>query len=583
MDLFDPILDQPQTIDVVELDPEASYRLANQEVAFTVDAKTDLHELHWPWAGANYARHIRLKIFDPHDPHDEGLMVLTTRYFTGHQETILGSEGLIITKRLAVPLHASYDRAVMWMLECQAEGDRLMRLVVEIDWGEPLTQRIVDGLLVAQLNPGRAQGIYKQQNAESTRVFGNPQGRPSEVELDDETGRARLVYYVLINGIVEVPLLLTISDVGEQVAWNGFLALRDAERAFEMSVESWEKAMKTGRLWTPDPRLNRSVYLGRTATARHLQRFRTGVAPENRRVTAAPVLIKGLDAYDVILARNLLAHLRRTAEKAEGRLPDLFPLHPKEPPADPGSSVGANNHAYLLALQQHLQRHPDAELLSEHYGAVQACAEALIKVRIEAAEQGDGSLWAAAGAGLRCAVALATQVKNSADGVRWESEACELEQMAQEAGVPPRVEFNLSDWQQRVQMETPEGRPWGFTEPLQGMALAGEAVWAACSLQWKRGNPHIYPRRGNRWRWWAIQDLPLQQGPVTLVWDGETLHASQPVQSDKPVQLYKRIRVMKSDELDFDLYFEMTREGEEGAPDEKVIFHPTFDTESQIA
>ncbi|NJN81723.1 MAG: hypothetical protein HC802_05135 [Caldilineaceae bacterium] len=92
---------------------------------------------------------------------------------------------------------------------------------------------MVDGLLVAQCNPRRIQGIYAQRNADSTRVFGNPYGRPSEVDLLDEEGRAKLVYYVLVNGIVEVPLLLTISDVGEQMAWNGFLALRDAERVFE--------------------------------------------------------------------------------------------------------------------------------------------------------------------------------------------------------------------------------------------------------------------------------------------------------------------------------------------------------------
>ena len=113
------------------------------------------------------------------------------------------------------------------MLECQAEGDLLVRLDIEIDWGEPLTQRIVDGLLVAQLNPRRAQGVYAQRNADLTCVFGNPYGRPSSYEFDDQ-GHARLSYYILINGIVEVPLLLTVSDVGEQVAWNGFLAMRDA-------------------------------------------------------------------------------------------------------------------------------------------------------------------------------------------------------------------------------------------------------------------------------------------------------------------------------------------------------------------
>ena len=158
---------------------------------------------------------------------------------------------------------------------------------------------MVDGLLVAQRNPGRAQGIYAQQNAESTRVFGNPHGRPSAYEFDDD-GHAELVYYVLVNGIVEVPLLLAISDVGEQVAWNGFLALRDSERSFELSITAWDKVMHTGRLWTSDPRLNRAVQAGRLATVRHFHRLRTGMAPDTRRVEDVPTLLKSLDTFDVV-------------------------------------------------------------------------------------------------------------------------------------------------------------------------------------------------------------------------------------------------------------------------------------------
>ncbi len=70
-------------------------------------------------------------------------------------------------------------------------------------------------------------------------MFGNPHGRPDIVELD-EPQRARLVYHVLVNGIVEVPLILTFSDVGEQVGWNSFLALRDVELVFDKSSNSLE-------------------------------------------------------------------------------------------------------------------------------------------------------------------------------------------------------------------------------------------------------------------------------------------------------------------------------------------------------
>jgi hypothetical protein len=575
MDPFDPILDQPQVINTDEIHSAASYRLANHDLCFNVDAATDLNDLYWPWADAIYARSIRIKVADAQDGE---LMALVTREYPGYQESILGSEGVIISKRLAAPLGSGYDRAVLWMFDCQAEGDRLLRLDIEIDWGEPLTQRMVDGLLVAQLNPGRAQGIYGQQNADSTRVFGNPHGRPSVAELDEE-GRAHLVYYVLVNGMVEVPLVLTISDVGEQIAWNGFLALRDAERAFELSVGAWEKVIKTGRLWTSDPQLNRAVQTGRLAAARHLARLRTGIAPSTRRVEDAPALVKSLDAFDLVQSRNLLAHLRRVAERSNGKLPELLPLHPKEAPADPGPAIVQTNGAYLAALHDHLQRHPDAELLAEHYIAVQACAEALVQLHWQHASP-VAPVLVSTGAGLRHALALATLHNDSANVARWESEVSNLERQtgALDAEMGSLVQ---DDWQTRTGWMLCADRPWTFADPYLGIAFAGDAIWCACALQWQDGDLWVYPTRCAPWRWWALLDLPQTGTEVafSLVWDGETLHTTRPVQSDQPVAQWRRIRALRTDELDFDLQFEMTpTTNADGATDRpRHIFHPQFD------
>ena len=575
MNPFDPILDQPQSIDADAIDSTVSYRLANQELAFTVDAETDLFDLVWPWADSTYVRSIRLRV---RDPHNEDLAPLVTRFFPGYQETILGSEGMIISKRLAVPLGSADDRAVIWVLDCQAEGDRLIRLDVEIDWGEPLSQRIVDGLLVAQRNPGQARGIYSQHNAESTRVFGNPYGRPSGIELTDD-GKARLVYYVLVNGMVEVPLLLTVSDVGEQVAWSSFLGLRDTERAFEMSVDAWEKSVKTGRLWTPDASLNRAIQAGRLNTLRHVQKLRSGFAPSDRAVEHLPALVKSLDANDLILSRNLLAHARRVAERSEGKLPPLLPIRPKDELETPGPRLAWSISAYLLALMDHLRRHPNPELLAEHYPAVQACAEVLVLVRIEAQNRVDAKTFAAAGGGLRYAVSLATQHRNSADAVRWESEACELERIAEQAGHTPPTNGTLTvqNWRELAGWRLNEDRPWGFDDPWQGIALAGEAVWASCGIQRRQGKLVVNPKRGNRWGWWALLDLPIDGSTISLVWDGTTLHSTQPIGSDKPVQLYRRIRALKTDELEFDLQFEFTPSDEEGGTSARRTFHPVFD------
>ena len=126
----------------------------------------------------------------------------------------------------------------------------------------------------------RPAAFIGQSNAESTRVFGNPYGRPDEVHLEDPQ-RARLVYHVLVNGMVEVPLLLTISDVGEQVAWNGFLSLRDVEQVFDASSEAWNRLLRAGRLWTPDPAFNHAVHDGKLEAIRRVQRLRSGWSPSD--------------------------------------------------------------------------------------------------------------------------------------------------------------------------------------------------------------------------------------------------------------------------------------------------------------
>lgn len=558
---FSPILDQPQSIEADAIDAQAAYRLANHDLTFVADAETDLHALFFPWAEETYARHIRIRVSDVHsEAQGDGLTPMITRLYNGYQEVILGDEGVIISKRLAVPLGSTYDRSVLWMLDCQAEGDRLLRLDVEIDWGEPLTQRMVDGLLVAQRNPGRAQGVYAQQNADSTRVFGNPQGRPSALELDDDTGRATLTYYVLVNGMVEVPLILTVSDVGEQVAWNGFLALRDAERVFKLSMQAWDDVVHTGRLWTSDPQLNRAVQSGRLATVRHLQRVRTGMMPTSRELAHLPDLVKSLDAYDFVESRNLLAMVRRIAERSQGRLPEILPVHPKAEIPDPGVKLVETNRIYLSTLWQHLQRRPDADLPAQHAEAVKLCAEALVQVRqTGSGSSPDGNTLALAGAGLRQAVNLATLLRDSANTMRWESEACEYERLAEDAGADRlRSESDwLDDWRTRTGWQLNGATPWQFAAPEHGIALTGEAVWRGCGLQWRRGQLAVYPRRGNDWRWWALLDLPMPDGTISLVWDGETLHSTRPVRTEQPLRVYEAIRARNTDELEFDLVFEM--------------------------
>lgn len=568
MDAFDPILDQPQSINCDELAATATYQLANQDLRFKVDANTDLVDLEWPWAGETYASKIQMRLSAPRD---DTLTPMITRYYPGYQEVILGSEGMIISKRVVVPYKSAFDRAVIWMLECQVEGDHLLRLDIDIAWGEPLTQRIVDGLLVAQRNPGAARGIYAQSNAERTCVFGNPYGRPDSIDITTED-QAHLVYHILVNGMVEVPLLLTISDVGEQVAWNGFLALRDTERAYELTVKAWDTLVKTGRLWTPDARLNRAVQSGKLETVRHLQRLRGGPTPKDQHVAHLPVLVKSWDTFDVTESRNLLAYARRLAEQTKGRLPVLFPSRVKEA-VDPGEAIVRTNGAYLAALDEHLQRHFDAELLAAHQTAVQVCTEALIQAQHLSSEQAYPDVTSSAA--LRHAEQLALRLGDSVNAARWESEAVEAERLATATTLQANeTPLPLLDWSVTSTWQTVVNQPWRFADPCAGIALAGEAVWDGCGLRWQEDELWIEPHFPTPWSWWALLDLPIQDRKLSLVWDGSVLHTTQPVRSQLPVQLHQRIRALKTEDHEFDLEFEFKDEA--NGASQRQLFKPKF-------
>ncbi len=561
MDPNDPILDQPQEIEYGAGDGQANYRLANHDIFFYSDPNSDLFELQWPWANEEYVKSIRIAI---DDPRGEELMPLVTRYFPGYQETILGNEGMIISKRITAPLGIHYDRSALWTLECQAEGDRLFRLVIDIDWGEPLTQRIIDGLLVAQRNPTRAQGIYKQRNADWTCVFGNPLGRPSSYQFDDQ-GHAQLTYYVLVNGIVDVSLVLTVSDVGEQVAWNGFLALRDAEREFEDSTTHWAETIQTGRLWTSHPQLNRAVQVGRTECLRHIQRMRTGLAPTSRRIEDFPALIRCCDTMDVTLSRNLLAHLRRLAIRSDGRLPLVVPTHPKEALEDAGAQFAKTNYTYILACQTHFLRHPDDELRARHYEAIKLCAESMVRQRWSNSDASMVGVMHWAAKALEAAVAFAALAEDDVNVARWSTESKVLRETVLKlggsngdevdsgfgAGLRIEEALDASSWRHS------DSEPLAFADAKRGIALAGDVVWSVCHLEWYDGTLWVYPNRIEELRWWALIEYPIEDKRITLVWDGETLHTTYPVGSSNPVSQVDLIRVRGADEHGFDLHFDM--------------------------
>ncbi len=526
-------LDKPQTSDFDVLAPDFYYLLANHEVRVLADRQSDLADLEWPWVGAHYARTIRTRLTTMQG---EELIPIANRYYPGYQETIYGSEGLILSKRLVAPLHSADDRALFWSYECQAEGDSVVRFEVDIEWGEPLTQRMVDGLLVAQANPRAEKGIYKQSNADSTRVFGNPHGRPDSVELDDSAGTAKLVYHVLVNGIVDVSLLLTISDVGEQVAWSSFLALRDTEQVLDHTNRAWDDALKTARLWTPDVRTNHAVQLAKRDALLHLVHLRSGMVPYSRAVEFTVPLLNVLDAIDPAQSRNLLEHLRRLAVRSKGRMPVEFPLRPKDPLEPPGKQIQMTNSVYIAVLAYHTMHHPDEAFLAAHMEPSMLCIRKLEDRNLE----------------------LMTPSPSGA-----------------------------------VRLRTPPDGPWHYADPWAGMVYAAQAIWENCGVSCDGAEVVVAPKwpTGPRlpallktsniwgWKWWALLDLPIMytstppsEPRLSLVWDGKTLHTNMPVRSRLPVVVHDSIRALHTDEMDFDLTFEFA-DGD-GASRTSTLFRP---------
>ncbi len=536
-----PILDRPDTFDYDDIDPAARFLRANPDVRYQSDRNSDLHDLDFPRQNRPYARSITLSIAAPiytskgiSAESVEDVLPLAVRFFPGYQETIYGTEGVIVSKRTYAPMGSNDDRSVLWQLECQAEGDRLLQIAVEIDWGEPLEQRMVDGLLVAQSLPGQARGVHEQQNAESTRVFGAAEGRPDLVSFPDES-RAHLLYHVLVAGQVDLPLILTLSEVGEQMAWNGFLAQRDIERAFNLTQNVWGRITQRGRLWTPDPTVNRALDQAKQNAARQLVRLRGGDAPADGLLASVPPLLEAFDLCEPARSRSLLDHLRRLAEKGSGQLPPAFPPFYVESQSD-ATALTRSNRAYLTALAGHLRRQPHDFSLAEHYPVVRLCAEALIRARHELTDQPPAL--ADFAAALQAAAQLARASDDSVNEARWEGEA----------------EYAIGDW--RVEIDDPDAPISNTQSPISNISWLGDTLTLA----------RAWP---DDWGWWALVDLPVGDGGVTLLWDGETLHVARtsgpsgkaettaPLDVDfaGPVQRHSRLQVLGAGEDDFDLRF----------------------------
>ena len=545
--MTDPALDQPQLEDYDDISADARFPHANGELLFAADSDSDLYDLRWHWHGRAYARAIRIRIDAPiytssgiSSEQLDDVLPLAVQLYPGYQETIYGVEGVIVSKRIFVPLDSYYDRSLLWMMEAQAEGDRLIQIRVDIDWGEPLEQRMVDGLLVAQRDPGEAKGAHDQRNAESTRVFGAAEGRPDLVEFPSDS-QASLVYHVLVAGQVDLPLILALSDVGEQVAWNGFLVQRDISRAFERSLSRWHDITHRGRLWSPDAKVNQMVQDAKIGALQGLARFRSGFAPADRSITSVPGLVDLFDTFAPEHSRALLDTLRRVSERTGGALPLQLPTLPRQAIDAPDADLPFAAAAYLSALRAHQQRHPNPEWLSTHAKALRVCANELLALSeadsvSRAPDSSNEDAQEAARGALTAATALAHTMGHDADAARWHDAA---QAMARSLGTRS--------------------------------TSTGPTIWDRLGIAADQGNLTVQRQWPADWSWWALLNLPnsahKDDDEISLLWDGETLHSTRPVTFDGPLAIQSQVRAFGSDEHSFDLRFRLGSE----------LFVPTFE------
>lgn len=550
--MIDPALDQPLLEEYDEVPEDVLFPHANGEISFTADKDSDLLDLRWNWHRRTYARSIRIRFDAPmytssgiSSEQLDDVLPMALQLYPGYQETIYGVEGVIVSKRIFAPLDSYYDRSLLWMMEAQAEGDRLIQIRVEIDWGEPLEQRMVDGLLVAQKDPGEASGAHAQRNAESTRVFGAAEGRPDLVTFPSDS-EAQLVYHVLVAGQVDLPLILALSDVGEQVAWNGFLVQRDISRAFKRSRNSWHDITHKGRLWSPDPRVNLSVQNAKIGAVQKLARFRSGYAPADRSIDSVPPLVEQFDTFWPHQSRAILDTLRRVVERTGGALPRQLPVLPRGPVDVPSDDIPFASEVYLETLHTHVRRLPDPEWLATHQQAVTSVADEILAlsqgITAESMPQSsDAKSRIALRNGLNAASALAKGLGQHEDAVRWKDAAAKI--------------IETADPSPQGQLSTPDA-----------------SIWDILGITSDNGVLTVHRSWPSNWGWWALIQLPYPAGEdnqvVSMLWDGETLHTTHPVTFDGPVALQSQVQPFGSDEHSFSLRFRLGTD----------LFVPTFET-----
>ena len=452
--------------DVEALSTGGSY--GNMEAFARADAASNLEGLYGPADDRWYCGQVRFQIFSA----DEPLTPMVTRFFPAYQETIYGAEGIVLSKRMFVPFRVGYQQSVCWQMDFETEGHHYIRIDVDIRWPavrsyghtrQPprpaqetrVHQEMDRGLLIA-----RTIGQERE-----VRVFGS-NGPPSQVRFL-EPGRARLSFFILAEGYVDVPFILTFSHSGEQIAWNGFLANGEVGSLLQESSRRVEEAIRTGRLVTPDPVINRGLAWAAVNTLRVQHRYRYGAGFTNDPpgdlvvVRDAAWYGMGADYLTPDFVTELYELIRRYGVCRDGRLGE-YVRATEGAREDYGLPLDDNTPLFIVAVHHHYMLHRDEAFFKRMYPLVRRAADRIIRqiegrlVRVRVKGTGlhgivgwrnvipgyrlDGAVtelnaecaWA-----LRCAAELAAIGGDTANQARFESEAHALAEAIHERLLSP--------------------------------------------------------------------------------------------------------------------------------------------------
>lgn len=562
---------EPLSFDVDTLASGA--RLANLSIVAHADALSNLASLYAPGGNRWPVRRLAYRFSLLGAGRLEELTPLVSQFYPAYQETIWGTEGLILTQRLFVPYATAYEGGVCWLIEVQAEGPRVLQVEVQIETAaDSLTVR--DGLLVAVMG-GTVSG--------PAVVLGST-GPPTHWEALG-AGRARLFYHVLIEGEVEQPFVLAAAEAGVSLAWNGFLMLIDTEQVFRETVAALDRQLAVAHVYTPDALVNRGLIWARVSILRAQQRYRWGhaVAAEagGDRVLVADAGRYALGANWLTpdFVGRLLDFLGRYAVNPDGGL--AAEVHAATPGQRGDSSVAATV-TYLAALWRSLLASAAsqgeavsltadpaplvatacaaAEYVRRHAGsalgalAVQAAAGivhlvdptaappgsaademALVKVAPHPAMGNDERLDASKGG----AGSAAQTWRLWTDGdVSAERIVAWLREAGAQAEKPPSTTAVARG-------EFPDG---GVSpDPGAGAALLALAVEGLLGLQPRLPGLAMTPRRPADWPWLAVSRLPYQGHVISVaVLDG-VVHSTANVASPGPVEVYDKADIIPGD------------------------------------